>query len=59
MLCPYGKQGKTKAGGLKNSATRRYNGNAGSPTRRMVENTPSMCAGHDISCPYNGKGRSQ
>jgi hypothetical protein len=32
---------------------------SGRSWRRMVEDTPSMCAGHDISCPYNGKGRSQ
>ena len=56
MLWPYGKARQNKGWQFEKFSDCRYNGNAGSPTRRMVENAPSMCAGHDESCPYNGKG---
>ncbi len=46
--------------GGKNLATRRYNGN-GEPVcaRRMAQITPSMFAGHDVSCPYEDEARGE
>src|SRR6185437_11515080 len=44
VLCGY--QGKNGAGGTP-GATREM--------RRMAHAEPSICGGHDVSCPYDGK----